>query len=194
MPTTLAPKAPQPLDWSALVHPLEDFYAQAGQSLPPLEMVEGVSLPPPYRQLLVHSNDMTPTLEEHYGCTLHIRVLGRRRAGDDYCREVVLVRDDTGRPVEFGANRIRLDLFPAEARRLILAEHEPLGHLMRDFHVTHTCQPNAFLRVASDPTINQALELTGAHVLYGRHNRLFDPRGRLLSEVVEILHPVPPAG
>jgi hypothetical protein len=57
--------------------------------------------------------------------------------------------------------------------------------------VTHTCEPNAFLRVASDPLINEALGLRGAHVLYGRHNRLYDPQGQMISEVVEILRNPP---
>jgi chorismate-pyruvate lyase len=109
--------------------------------------------------------------------------------GGEYYREVVLHLDQTGEAVEFGANRIVLRHFPEEAQRLILLEHEPLGHILRDFGVTHTCEPNAFLRVASDPLINEALGLRGAHVLHGRHNRLYDPEGRLISEVVEILRP-----
>ena len=73
--------------------------------------------------------------------------------------------------------------------QIILEEREPLGHIMRDFAVHHTCQPNAFLRVASDPVINKALELSGAQVLYGRHNQLFNLDGQMISEVVEILKP-----
>ena len=39
--------------------------------------------------------------------------------------------------------------------------------------------------------INDALKLTGAQVLYGRRNTLFDPKGRSLAEIVEILPPTP---
>jgi chorismate-pyruvate lyase len=173
-----------------LAHPLDAFYAETGATLPPIERIEGDLMPQPWRQLLVHTDDMTPTLEAYYGQNIHIRVLGRRRQGDEYCREVVLHLDGNEQPVEFGANRIRLNRFPEEARRLILEEHEPLGHILRDFQVRHTCEPNAFLRLPADALIKQALGLNGTEpTLYGRHNRLFDPEGRLISEVVEILGP-----
>jgi chorismate-pyruvate lyase len=182
------PRTPRAL--AELARPLDYFYAQAGRALPPLEAIEGLDVPQPLRRLLVHRDDMTPTLEAYYGDDIDLQVLGRRRRGQHYSREVVLRLRRSRQPVEFGANRIRLDLFPAEAQRLILEEREPLGHILRDFAIAHTCQPNAFLRVASDALINEALELSGAQVLYGRHNRLYLPDGRQLSEVVEILrHP-----
>ena len=37
--------------------------------------------------------------------------------------------------------------------------------------------------------INEALKLSGAHVLFGRRNTLFDPQGNPLAEIVEILPP-----
>jgi chorismate-pyruvate lyase len=179
-------------DLSAVAQPLDLFYAQARQPLPPFEVVDGEEIPEPARSLLVHSNDMTPTLEAFYREKIALRVLGRRRRGNEYSREVALFLKDSKRPVEFGANRIQLDRFPPAARDLILQEREPLGYILRDFDITHTCQPNAFLRLASDRLINSVLELQGAHTLYGRHNQLFDPEGRLISEVVEILrHPRP---
>ena len=46
------------------------------------------------------------------------------------------------------------------------------------------------VRLASDPLINQALKLSGAQLLFGRHNDLLDPQGGLLAEIVEILPPL----
>lgn len=179
-------------DLTAVAQPLDFFYARARQPLPPFELLDGEEVPEPARWLLVHCNDMTPTLEAFYGEQIVLRVIGRRRRGNEYSREVVLLLKDSGRPVEFGANRIQLDRFPPEARKLILEEREPLGYILRDFAIAHTCQPNAFLRLASDHLINEMLELQGAQTLYGRHNQLFDPEGGLISEVVEILRPPPP--
>lgn len=179
-------------DLASVAQPLDYFYARARQPLPPFQLLEGDQVPEPERTLLVHCNDMTPTLEAHYGEEITLRVLGRRRRGNEYSREVVLILKNSRRPVEFGANRIQLDRFSPDARRLILEEREPLGHILRDFAIVHTCQPNAFLRFASDRLINDVLRLKGVQTLYGRHNQLFDPDGRLLSEVVEILrHPEP---
>jgi chorismate-pyruvate lyase len=181
-------------DLAAVAQPLDFFYARARQPLPPFELLDGEEVPEPARSLLVHCNDMTPTLEAFYGEEIVLRVLGRRRRGEEYSREVVLYLKDSKRPVEFGANRIQLDRFPAAARKLILEEREPLGYILRDFGITHTCQPNAFLRLASDRLINEVLELHGAQTLYGRHNQLFDSEDGLISEVVEILRQPPSAG
>ena len=178
----------------ALVHPLDEFYAQMGQALPPLQQMDGEDVPLPYRQLLVHNDDMTPTLEKFYQRDIHLRLLGRRRKDDEYFREVVLLLDETDEPVEFGAIKIYLDLLPVEARRQILEEQRPLGHILQECGVKHSSRPKAFLRLASDLLINDALQLTGANVLYGRRNTLFDPRERPLAEIVEILPPVAEGG
>jgi len=172
-----------------LAHPLDEFYAQLGLTLPPLEQVDGEAVPQPYKQLLVHNDDMTPTLEKFYGQDIHLRVFGRRRKDNEYFREVVLLLDNNDQPVEFGAIKIDLELFSDEARKQILEERRPLGHILNEGGIKHSSRPKAFLRVASDKVINEALQLTGAHVLYGRRNTLFDPQDRPLAEILEILPP-----
>src|SRR5438034_5845823 len=174
----------------ALVHPLDEFYLQMGLALPPLQQVDREAVPPPYKQLLVHHDDMTPTLEKYYGRNIHLRLLSRRCKGTSYFREVVLLLDGTDQPVEFGAIKICLDRLGAEARRQILEEQRPLGHILHECGFKHSSRPKAFLRLASDHFINDALQLIGANVLYGRRNTLFDPQDRPLAEIVEILPPV----
>ena len=70
--------------------PLLDFYQRAGESAPELIPVNGVDMPEPYRRLLVHADDMTPTLEEFHGNRIHLRILGREQNETAYKREVVL--------------------------------------------------------------------------------------------------------
>jgi chorismate-pyruvate lyase len=165
-------------------YPLDEFYARSGLRLPPLEVVDGGAIAEPARSLLLHERDMTSTLEAFHGAGIHLRPISRERRGDDYFREVVLVLDETEQPVEFGAICIHLARFPEPARQAILAERFPLGRLLS--------RPKAFLRLASDATINGLLGLTGAHLLFGRRNSLFDPSGKSLAEIVEILPPVSP--
>ena len=173
----------------SISHPLDEFYAQMGLTLPPLQQVDGEAVPQPFKRLLVHNNDMTPTLEKFHQCDIHLRLLGRRRKGNEYFREVVLLLDDSERSVEFGAIKIYLSLFTRPARRQILEERRPLGHILQECGVKHSSRPRAFLRLASDRFINEALRLTGANVLYGRRNTLSDPQERPLAEIVEILPP-----
>jgi chorismate-pyruvate lyase len=172
-----------------ILHPLDEFYVQMGLPLPEVEAVAAERVPEPCRGLLVHREDMTPTLERHHGCAIHIRVLRREQRGDHYYREVVLLRDDNDQPVEFGAIRINLALFPPAARREILEERLPLGHILGGHAIPHFNRPKAFLRVVADDVINRALGLTGPNVLYGRRNTHLDPQGRPLAEIVEILPP-----
>jgi chorismate-pyruvate lyase len=183
---TIAPKKSAELP---LLHPLDEFYAAAGQPLPPLTEIEGESVPEPYRSLLVHQDDMTPTLEKIHRFGIHLDVLGRRRRGDAYFREVILRLEGTDQPVEFGAIKINLELFQPDARKEILAEKLPLGHILHEYNVPHQSRPRAYLRLASDKLISKVLELTGAQVLYGRRNTIYDPQERPLAEVVEILPP-----
>ena len=190
MPTSASPTIKRATQAAfSISHPLDEFYAQMGLTLPPLQQVDGEAVPQPFKRLLVHNDDMTPTLEKFHHCDIHLRLLGRRRKGNEYFREVVLLLDDSERSVEFGAIKIYLSLFTRPARRQILEERRPLGHILQECGVKHSSRPRAFLRLASDRFINEALRLTGANVLYGRRNTLLDPQERPLAEIVEILPP-----
>lgn len=173
----------------AMMHPLDEFYVRSGFPLPPCEQVAGEAVPEPYKTLLVHRNDMTPTLEGFYKRDIHLRVLSREVRGHDYFREVVLQLEGTNQLVEFGAIKIHLHLFDPPVREQILQEKWPLGHILRDYAVPHASRPAAFLRLASDPLINGMLHLRGAQLLFGRRNTLYDAADRPLAEIVEILPP-----
>ena len=80
-------------------------------------------------------------------------------------------------------------LFAAPARAAILECRLPLGTILAEDAIEHYSAPQAFMRVASDPLIKGALELTGAQTLYGRRNVLRRPDGAVLADVVEILPP-----
>jgi chorismate-pyruvate lyase len=174
----------------AYLFPLDAFYMRERVALPRIETIPGELVPEPFRSLLVHDNDMTPTLEAHYASEIHIEVWGRARRGDAYFREVVLRLDRDQRPVEFGANKVNLALFEPEIRRLILDEYLPLGHILKMRRVPHQGHPLAYLRIASDSLMNRAFRLAGNHVLYGRRNTIRNPAGQALSEIVEILPPI----
>jgi len=47
---------------SPLLYPLDDVYTYLGRKLPTIESLDGDLMPDPYKLLLVHENDMTPTL------------------------------------------------------------------------------------------------------------------------------------
>jgi hypothetical protein len=173
----------------SLAYPLDAFYARSGLALPPLEAIDGEAMPEPYKSLLVHERDMTSTLENFHGKRVQLRLISRQTSDSDYFREVLLVLENGGEPVEFGAIHIHLNCFQPAVRALILEERLPLGRILNDNGIAYTSQPKAFLRLASDRTIDRLLTLRGAHILFGRRNTLCDSGGQSLAEIVEILPP-----
>lgn len=170
------------------LYPLDVFYAEAGRALPEVTQISASDIPEPYRRLLVHSSDMTRTLEQFHGARIHVHVLERRLDGEDYRRQVVLTLNGSRRPVEFGAIVIHCDHLPQAARAAVLEGHRPLGTILADNAVEHTSRPQAFFSLAPDAVIREALGVSpDTGVLYGRRNVLVVPDGRSLAHVLEIL-------
>ena len=172
--------------WATL---LERFYEPTGLSVPALQELKAEEVPPPYQGLLVHSSDMTPTLENFYGQALRLRVLSRERQADSYKREVILWLAGDARPVEYGVIRICLDRLPPAARQLVLQEQRPLGDILQGEAIPHLSWPQAFFRLKSDAHAGAALGLRHPGFLYGRRNVLLDGSRQLLAEVIEVLAP-----
>ncbi|MCW8132468.1 MAG: hypothetical protein KIS92_19125 [Planctomycetota bacterium] len=173
----------------APVQPLARFYAKEKARLPVIDVIAGEEMPEPYRGLLVHNGDMTPTLERFYKDGIHLRVLSCETDGGEYTRNVILLTNKGGRPIEFGAIRIDLGLFPARGRKLIVEGRQPLGGILRDLAMEHRSSPKAYFKLNADRAIRQAFQIKGKHVLYGRCNTLWDKKDRPLAEIVEILPP-----
>jgi chorismate-pyruvate lyase len=172
-----------------LLDPLDQFYFVSGVAVPKAIKIEDECIPEPYRRLLVHDNDMTPTLEAEYRQRIHIRLISWEVEDHVLRRQVVLVLDSDERPVEFGAIRIQLNQLPPEARQRVLESKLPLGRVLQDFFIQHNSRPVAYFEVEADSLIGEALKTPGAQRVYGRRNRLLTPSGEVLAEVVEILPP-----
>jgi chorismate-pyruvate lyase len=188
--TTSEPRgeASRPPAWAGL---LEHFYGKIGLELPAIQDLEGPVLPEPFRRLLAHSSDMTPTLEAFYQQPMRLAVLSREQQDPFYHREVLLKSAGDGRPVEYGVIRISLDHLPTHARARVLEEQRPLGNILQAEAIPHLSWPQAFFRISSDSYLNRILLLSGAETLYGRRNVILDGSRRLLAEVIEILSPTP---
>jgi len=151
--------------------------------------LKGHDVPEPYRQLLVHSRDMTSTLEAFYRQPMGLTVLSRYREKTDYLREVLLRPLGAAAAVEYGVIRICLDKFPASARQAVLTEGRPLGNILQTEALPYLSWPQAFFRIEADYHIGRALSVSPPASLYGRRNVLVDGNRRLLAEVIEVLAP-----
>lgn len=169
-----------------LFAPLFTFYSAAGRELPEIELIPGEVMPEPQKSLLVHTRDMTSTLELFHQSRCHVRALQYCEA-EEYSRLVVLELDGSRQPIEFGAITIHLESFAPHARELILQRVQPLGTILHEEHIGFVSCPQAFFRVTADDLICDALSLNAPESLYGRSNRLSTKDGRALAEIVEIL-------
>jgi chorismate-pyruvate lyase len=170
-------------------YPLNEFYAARNAPMPVIAEIPASQVPEPYRSLLAHNTDMTSKLEAFHRSKIHIQPIARHATDNEYFREVTLVLDGSLKPVEFGAIKIILDLFPNEAQREILKEQRPLGKILTEHKIGFGSKPRAFLQIASDSFIQSALVLDSEKILYGRRNTLVDAWDRPLAEIVEILPP-----
>jgi hypothetical protein len=171
------------------VYPLNEFYAARNTPLPVIAEIPPSDVPEPYKSLLVHKTDMTSKLEAIYKSKIHIQPIARHTTDNEYFREVTLVLENSLKPVEFGAIKIILDLFPNEAQQEILKERRPLGKILTDYKIAFASKPRAFLQIAADSFIQSSLVLDSEMTLYGRRNTLVDAWDRPLAEIVEILPP-----
>lgn len=174
---------------NSILYPLSDFYRQRGLALPEVKRLGPADMPEPYRQLLVHNRDMTPTLEAAHGREIHLRVIEREATNGLVNRTVLLMLDDDQTAVEVGAIRIFLTHLPAAARESVLAHREPFGAILARHGVAHYSRPVAFFRITPDKMISDALGTNGAKSLYGRRNTIWNSSNHTLAEVVEILPP-----
>lgn len=166
--------------------PLVFFYG-IGSARPRVTFVPAEELPEMERSLLAHDIDMTPRLKDHHQCEIDLDVHARGRIGDYLVRASVLNRHSDGKPVEFGAIGIHLDLLPEEAQKLVLEGRVPFGTILERYEVPHSSHPRGFFRIAVDQRLAELLGATSGQILFGRCNELRHGSGRVLADVVEVL-------
>jgi hypothetical protein len=170
---------------------LNEFYEELPQ-LPALEavLVEPVGIPQPQRDLLVHTNDMTSTLQSFYGEPIALRILDRKLSHDYYYRHIVLETAHTRQPAEYGAIRVHLPSLDAPTRAEVLSGRTPMGAILNRQGLVYRCCPGAFFRLFSNPLIDRSLRLESPCWLYGRCNCIASQTRQTIAEVIEILPPV----
>ena len=171
---------------NGILYPLDLAYAHAGVPLPKVREISPRDIPFPYRSLLVHENDMTLTLERHFGGPVMLRTLSTMLSGDWYLRRVLLVQAYSGRPVEMGAIRMRISAFKPRLRTQILKNEVPFGRLLRDAGIEFKSEPRAFLEIEPNPEMMGVFWMREPRTLFGRQTEAFQG-GLKVGDIVEIL-------
>ena len=171
---------------SGTLYPLDTVYGRAGIEMPVWKIVTPEQIPAPYHSLLVHKEDMTSRLEHHYGGRVVLRALGTFTVGGWYFRRVLLVQEYTGRPVEMGAIRIKLDAFGTKLTQQILRNEVPLGRLLRERRFSYDSHAKAFLALEPNPEMMGVFWMRESRTLYGRRTEMASG-GRKVGDIVEVL-------
>jgi len=167
--------------------PFHYFYEKAELPLPDFTFIEGGEVPYPYRSLLVHQNDMTPTLAAFHHSRLYLKV-HRHDSNEDFVMRLVSLHSAASEaPVEYGAIAIQLGGLPAEVRAKVVEGETPLGGILGEFGVEHFGAPTAYFSVPADALIAEALGQQEGEILYGRCNQLLDRDEMVFADIVEIL-------
>lgn len=168
-----------------LLEPLVRFRSETGAEFAAVAREE---IPEPARSLLVHQGDMTSRLQRFHQSAISLRVLQANRVGEDiYSREVLLLAESTGAPVEYGAIEIFLASLPAHVRALILEGKVPLGGILNTSSVGYRSEPQEFFRLRQSPALTTLLGAAPGIPLYGRCNVLRTVEGIVIARIVEVL-------
>jgi hypothetical protein len=157
---------------------------------PAAEAVPAGDVPEPYYRLLVHSHHMTVTVEDFYGGPVDVRVLARRRDGDEYARKILLALREGGSVVQFGLVRIDLGVCPPPVRDAIVDGKTPLGRVLIEHDMLRRIEPVGYLRVRLSAGMADWFGAAGGAETYGRLGVIYTGE-RPAVEVLEILAPVP---
>ena len=160
----------------------------SADDLPEYEFVAADEVPTPYSGLLVHDKHMTVTVESYHGDRVNVRVLARRHIDNDYARKILLTLTGSGRVVQFGIMRIRLDLCEPEVRETIIGARVPLGRILIQHNVLRRIEPKAYLRVLPGPAMMSWFGDAGSRPSFGRLALIHCNRQPAV-ELIEIVAP-----
>ncbi len=103
-----------------------------------------------------------------------------------YYRRVLLVQEYSGRPVEMGAIRMKLDAFAPRIRTLIRKNEIPLGRILRDGGVNFLSRPRVFFSITPNPEMMGVFWMREPRTLYGRQTEVLLDDKRI-GDIVEVL-------
>ncbi len=180
----------------AQAHDIGDLYGLFGRRAPEAVVVPRAAVPRPQRALLDHEDHMTVTLEAHHGGVVDVDVLDRVAYGGRYARRILLRRASAA-VVMFGIVLIDFRFTTEAARREVLSETTPLGHVLIRHSRLRRISTHCLLEIEPDREMRRHFGL-GDRVdcnrspVHGRLATIFCD-GRPAVELLEVVPPGPSA-
>lgn len=166
--------------------PLDLAYAALSVCPPEWRRLDWRAVPERYRALLNHRESMTMVLERYYSDRLLVRPLWTCSSNGTYARQVMLIREHGGEPVEMGAINLKVGALSADVRDAIASEHLPLGRILTAAYSSYETRPILFFSITPDPAMMSWFGMSVSFDLYGRYAALI-VGGICIGAVVEVL-------
>lgn len=154
---------------------LTSLFSGSGSLIANAEHIPSSETPEPYKQLLVHEEHMTVTMEAFHHTAVSVKILDRMQDDLIYARKILLTADTTGRVVQFGIVRFDFSYVTEAVRREILAGQTPLGRILINHNVLRQIDLGAILKLTPGPELQRYFEGNGG-VTYGRLATIFCSR------------------
>ncbi|BBM82819.1 hypothetical protein [Candidatus Uabimicrobium amorphum] len=130
------------------------------------ELLSGERVPVPYRDLLVHNNHMTTTLEKFYGQPIQVEVKRQQVTKSLYQRYSLLWLPKVG-VVEIGIVEMDLSFFSDGICEEILHGQKPLGKILIDHKEPRDVQVDNYFKLQTCASLEKAFSLSTVF-FYGR--------------------------
>lgn len=143
-------------------------------------------VPPPFDQLLDHHEHMTVKVEAFFGQSVDVQVHRSQREGAWYAREITLVAAESGKVVQYGIVRLKIDALSPEVWQRVESQAVPLGRVLIEHDVLREVQLQGLWRVQAGPALAELLRVPVGQVIYGRTALIFCD-GEPAIELLEIV-------
>lgn len=137
------------------------------------EHVPAALVPEPYKQMLVHDQHMTVTMESYHRSPVSVEVIAKASEGNIYSRKILLHKTDGGDVVQFGIVRFDLSYVTPIVRDEILREQTPLGRVLIKHNVLRHIDLGAILRITPGPELQRYFHCAADRITYGRLATIF---------------------
>lgn len=145
--------------------------------------------PEPYREMLAHDHHMTVTMESYHKSPVDVVVMEESSDGDLYLRKILLVKQGTDFPVQFGLVRFNFQYVTDAVREEILSGSIPLGRVLINHNVLRHIDLGAILRIEAGASLANYLQMDEGQVTYGRLATIFC-NNRPAVDLLEVSRPL----
>jgi chorismate-pyruvate lyase len=155
---------------------------------PEKTFIAGKEIPSPSRELLVHDQHMTVTVEQFLSEPVRLQVIQQAQTDSCYSRAILLSGSESGRLIQFGMVRIDLETVGESVRREIEAGVTPLGRILIEHDVMRSIHPSHYLKITPTGEMMALLDLADASPLFGRLATIMT-HSHPAIEVLEVVAP-----